>query len=59
MLELIESTYHLYRATRDERHLDALERMTTALERTRTKCGFACVVDVTREPWMLEDRQDR
>ncbi len=56
--ELIESTYFLYRATRSERHLDALEMMADSLELTRTRCGFACVVDVTDSMLRLEDRLD-
>jgi mannosidase alpha-like ER degradation enhancer 2 len=56
--ELLESTYFLYRATRHERHLDALEMMADSIELTRTRCGFACVADVTENTLRLEDRLD-
>lgn len=56
--ELIESTYFLYRATGGARHLEALELMLNSLKRTRTRCGFACIADVTANVLRLDDRQD-
>jgi mannosidase alpha-like ER degradation enhancer 1 len=56
--ELIESTYLLYRATHDDRHLDSLQMMAHSLGRARTSCGYACVADVTAHTLRLEDRQD-
>ena len=47
LLTSLFSTYYLYRATGDDRYLDALEMIMRSLELTRTACGFACVVDVT------------
>lgn len=45
--EAIESTYHLYQATKDDFYLDVGERMLKDLNRrTKTHCGFAVLHDV-------------
>lgn len=45
--EAIESTYHLYQATKDDFYLDVGERMLKDLNRrTKTPCGFAVLHDV-------------
>jgi hypothetical protein len=56
--ELIESAYFLYRTTRNTRHLDALQMVIESLEATRTRCGFACVADVTSATLRFDDRLD-
>jgi hypothetical protein len=56
--EVIESAYFLYRATRSTRHLDALHMIVESLEATRTRCGFACVADVTSATLRFDDRLD-
>lgn len=55
--ELAESTYHLYRATRNPYYLHVgVEILESIDEITRVECGFATVHDVrTRE---LEDRME-
>lgn len=45
--EAVESTYHLYQATKDDFYLDVGERMVRDLSRrTKTHCGFAVLHDV-------------
>lgn len=48
--ELVESTYLLYRATRDPYYLDLGETMVNDFQQhTRTRCGFATIKDVFRK----------
>jgi ER degradation enhancer, mannosidase alpha-like 1 len=60
--ELAESTYWLFRATRDPMYLEFGKRMVEDLERYRTQCGFGTVHDV--RAWkgegqvVLEDRME-
>ncbi|KAK3283484.1 alpha-mannosidase, partial [Cymbomonas tetramitiformis] len=44
--ELIESTYMLYKATRDPIYLAVGREMLTSLQRARAPCGYARVADV-------------
>jgi len=44
--EFIESTYLLYRATRDPHYLEVAEEVMESLEKVRTRCGFASLKDV-------------
>ena len=55
--ELIESTYMLYRATRNAYYLEVGASMLRDIENImRTKCGFATVADLTRGT--LHDRME-
>ena len=55
--ELIESTYHLYVATRDPYYLQvAQDIMLTLNNITRVPCGFASIADVNTH--RLDDRMD-
>jgi len=55
--EFVESTYHLYMATRDPHYLQVGKDLLFALQnRTRVPCGFASIADVTST--RLDDRMD-
>ncbi|KAJ1875147.1 hypothetical protein LPJ55_000958 [Coemansia sp. RSA 990] len=55
--EFVETTYYMYRATRDPFYLDVGEMILTDLsELMRTKCGFTAMHDVSTH--MLEERMD-
>ena len=55
--ELIESTFHLYEATRDPHYLVAGREQLHALQNlTRVSCGFASIADVRTHK--LDDRMD-
>lgn len=55
--EFIESTYHLYQATKDPFYLDVGEMVLEDLNnRTRVPCGFASIGDV--QTGRLEDRME-
>ncbi|GER35738.1 Mannosyl-oligosaccharide 1,2-alpha-mannosidase IA, partial [Striga asiatica] len=44
--ELIESTYWLYKATRNPRYLDVGREMLASLQLTRCRCGYCHISDV-------------
>lgn len=55
--EFVESTYHLYMATRDPHYLQVGKDILFSLQnRTRVPCGFASIADVTTH--RLDDRMD-
>ena len=55
--ELAESSYLLYKATRDPQYLETGAAMVRALQtRARTRCGFAALGDVTNSD--KEDKMD-
>lgn len=55
--EFIESTYFLYKATRDDHYLDVGKKVMESLKKfTQTKCGFAAVKDI--RTGSQEDRMD-
>jgi ER degradation enhancer, mannosidase alpha-like 3 len=55
--EFLESTYYLYRATKDDYYLRIAEKMINQLENySRTRCGYAAIADVKTK--QHEDRMD-
>eukprot|EP01128_Nolandella_sp_AFSM9_P007487 TRINITY_DN4116_c0_g1_i1.p1 TRINITY_DN4116_c0_g1~~TRINITY_DN4116_c0_g1_i1.p1 ORF type:complete len:811 (-),score=100.07 TRINITY_DN4116_c0_g1_i1:47-2479(-) len=54
--ELAESTYLLYRATRDPHYLEVGQVLLQSLEKFRTQCGFAALSHV--ETHRTEERMD-
>lgn len=55
--ELIESAYHLYMATKDQKYVRFGQRMYNMIEnKCRVKCGYASIADV--ETGRLDDRMD-
>lgn len=54
--EFVESTYYLYRATKDPFYLDVGARILRDLKkRTQTQCGFAVIHDVLTGKVSLEE----
>lgn len=55
--EFLESTYHLYRATKDDYYLEIAKKTLNQLEKySRVKCGYAAIADVKTK--QHEDRMD-
>eukprot|EP01035_Chromulina_nebulosa_P020775 gene20775-26935_t len=54
--EMIESAYHLYSATRDNKYLMFGYKFFKQLQSLRTTCGFASIADVSTG--RLDDRMD-
>lgn len=55
--EFLESTYHLYRATKDDFYLEIAKKTVLQLEKySRVKCGYAAIADVKTK--QHEDRMD-
>lgn len=54
--EFIESTYFLYRATKDHYYLNIGREIINHLQTLKTKCGYASLGDVTNG--RMEDRMD-
>jgi len=54
--EFIESTYLLYRATRDPAYLELGKKILHALQNCKVECGYASIANV--ETSRLEDRMD-
>jgi len=54
--EFIESTYLLYRATKDPQYLQIGINILMSLQKCRVECGYASISDV--ETFKLEDRMD-
>jgi len=54
--EFVESTYLLYRATKDPQYLEVGKNILKSLQHCRVKCGYASVSNV--ETFSLEDRMD-
>lgn len=55
--EFLESTYYLYRATKDDYYLQIAKKMVEQLEKySRVKCGYAAIANVKTKT--QEDRMD-
>eukprot|EP00743_Colponemidia_sp_Colp-15_P009596 GILK01010497.1.p1 GENE.GILK01010497.1~~GILK01010497.1.p1 ORF type:complete len:729 (+),score=131.87 GILK01010497.1:419-2605(+) len=54
--ELVESTFFLYRATKDVHYLNIGRQLLQSLKMSRTECGFASIADVSTK--RLDDRMD-
>ena len=56
--EFVESTYFLYKATKDPHYLDVGKKVLKALQKhARVTCGYAAVKDV--RTMVLDDRELR
>merc|ERR1712156_586401 len=57
--EFIESTYYLYKETKDPYYLKVGKKFLQNLQtHTRVKCGFAALKDVRQSPMPKQDRMD-
>ncbi|KAI6192394.1 Edem3 protein [Aphelenchoides bicaudatus] len=55
--EFLESTYLLYRATKDEHYLEVAQQVMNSMnEHCRTRCGFAAIKDI-RNMEMLDEME--
>lgn len=55
--EFLESTYYLYKSTRDDHYLEIGKRVITQFERySRVRCGYAAIADVKTK--QHDDRMD-